>query len=929
MSARRAEFVIGLAGMGAMLMVQAAHAAQAQPSRPPMAADVSGSAPGFELNQGQGPEWASHVVRARTFSGALAADRLWIQLPGSAAQPAEGVSVRLCGARSDAPATGEGARGMTTRLLGKDPRAWVRRAPSFGVVRFHEVWPGIDVVHRGEAGGLRYDFELAPFSDPCRVEMQFEGDVRLELDADGALLVTTTGGSVRHAPPHLFQPETHAGEIEVPVNGCFELRGEGRVGFHVADFDRARALVIDPTISLMLMLGGAGSETAKAVVSDGNGGWWVAGSTFGSSFPHAGTTIGNTGLATDAWVAHYDAQGAPLETLLIGGAGHDDARALAFDGSTLTIAGGTDSVDFPTSPGAFQSLIAGGEDAWVLKLDLGALLLLYSTYVGGAADDYLFDMAVDAASEPVLVGRSMSSDYPRLGMLDLQLDGFADACLTRLSSAGTHILWSGYYGGALSDEARAVDLDANSAALIAGTRDQYSAEQAFVLRVDAGGNPEPAWLFDGAGIDAACDIVADAGGVFHLLGETTSPDFPLLLPIQPALGGALDVFVLSHSDTQGLLASTFLGGPSADHAVALHAAGAVSGATDWRVLLETQSKTGLPLHGALCPWPGSGRDAYVAELDVEAAGMTWATFLPGDDEELPKGMAIDANGRLAIVGTIANRRAEHDQPSSVEYGACGGVNNDNAFLSVLDPTPDPSGGEIFFACTQDVANYGVAYEFFVQRRLGSGGAGSAQVGVYDEITHGYVPGVSATLNFQDGEQVAKGSIVLPLSLGPGPKTIYLTLHSLTGTIGFGGESSVRQLYVTQGSAGGGSGSSGSGSIFGDLCAATSASDGIDAKRGLDGLRAFRDRVLLRLPGGRALTALYYRASEIVVPWMQRNFLVHVLVSALILPLVAFAAHPGWWLLVVVIGLDWRRRCHLHVSTAAWRPRGTPVAVQAG
>ena len=53
------------------------------------------------------------------------------------------------------------------------------------------------------------------------------------------------------------------------------------------------------------------------------------------------------------------------------------------------VTGFTDSSDFPTTAGAFDTSANGGlRDAFVTKLDAAGAALAYSTYLGGSGDDY-------------------------------------------------------------------------------------------------------------------------------------------------------------------------------------------------------------------------------------------------------------------------------------------------------------------------------------------------------------------------------------------------------------------------------------------------------------------------------------------------------------------------------------------------------------
>ena len=91
----------------------------------------------------------------------------------------------------------------------------------------------------------------------------------------------------------------------------------------------------------------------------------------------------------DAFVTKLDASGAALVySTFLGGSSYDEAYDIAVDGAgSAYVTGHTDSADFPTTPGAFDTTSTATGDAFVTKLDASGTALVYSTYLGGSGDD--------------------------------------------------------------------------------------------------------------------------------------------------------------------------------------------------------------------------------------------------------------------------------------------------------------------------------------------------------------------------------------------------------------------------------------------------------------------------------------------------------------------------------------------------------------
>lgn len=104
-----------------------------------------------------------------------------------------------------------------------------------------------------------------------------------------------------------------------------------------------------------------------------------------------------------------------LYSTLLGGAGNEDGRAIAVDGDGKAfVSGVTDSSDFPTTAGAYQSSrqSPGVADAFVARLDASGASLLVATYLGGDALEEAGDIAVDGGGNALVAGTTDSTNFP-------------------------------------------------------------------------------------------------------------------------------------------------------------------------------------------------------------------------------------------------------------------------------------------------------------------------------------------------------------------------------------------------------------------------------------------------------------------------------------------------------------------------------------
>ena len=138
----------------------------------------------------------------------------------------------------------------------------LNRIPTYGRIRYHDLYAGIEL-HLTMAGGHpRYEFHIAPRSDAGKIGLLFTGADDLNVDNNGALVIKTPAGEVRHTAPKIYQP---LARVQSPIAGGFVIRGR-QVGFRVGSYDRRKPLVIDPTIIFSQFVGGGDQSSTVGYV---------------------------------------------------------------------------------------------------------------------------------------------------------------------------------------------------------------------------------------------------------------------------------------------------------------------------------------------------------------------------------------------------------------------------------------------------------------------------------------------------------------------------------------------------------------------------------------------------------------------------------------------------------------------------------------
>jgi MYXO-CTERM domain-containing protein len=247
----------------------------------------------------------------------------------------------------------------------------------------------------------------------------------------------------------------------------------------------------------------------------------------------------------------------------LGGGGDDLAYALAIDAAgSAYIVGGTTSLNFPLA-GALQPAADGGYEGFVSKLNPTATALAYSTYLGGAGDDYAHAVQVDDGGSAYVAGYTVSTNFPvTAGAFQTQNAGGVDVFVSKLNPAGSRLIYSTYIGGSQDDVARGLTLDSAGHAYVAGSTASIDfpvtpdavqstnagAYDALISELSAdGASLAYGSYLGGTNSDYAYAIALDSSGNAWLGGQTLSTNFPTTPgAVQPALSNIqYQIFVAS------------------------------------------------------------------------------------------------------------------------------------------------------------------------------------------------------------------------------------------------------------------------------------------------------------------------------------------------------------------------------------------------
>src|SRR5262249_41412263 len=220
--------------------------------------------------------------------------------------------------------------GRLNYFLGDDPRRWRTDVVNYARVEYEDVYPGIDLIWRGDQKRLEHDFIVAPNADPRRVRLSFAGAETIRIDERGELILQTAAGEMRLLKPHAWQ-EANGERRDVACE--YAINRKHQIGFSLGAYDRGRELVIDPVLLYSSYIGGGGLDQAFGVAVDKDSNAYVVGLTASTDFPGASPIQSALkGNGVDAFVLKLNPNGnGVVYGSWLGGAGDDIARGVVVD----------------------------------------------------------------------------------------------------------------------------------------------------------------------------------------------------------------------------------------------------------------------------------------------------------------------------------------------------------------------------------------------------------------------------------------------------------------------------------------------------------------------------------------------------------------------------------------------------------------------
>lgn len=464
---------------------------------------------------------------------------------------------------------------------GSKSSKWFTKLKGYQKLRLNEVYPGIDLVIKGQPRGIKYNFVVSKGADPSQIKMKWEGANTLDIE-NGRLKATTTLKPLVEKAPVAYALAGKA-KRKQKLSCRFELEDQ-QVSFSFSEaLPKKRKLVIDPEVIFATFSGSAASNFGFTGTFDSAGHAYSGGTVYSPGFPTTtgayimqfqggrDVDLGIGNIARDVGILKYSKDGSNLlYATYLGGSHNEQPHSMIVNSKQeLLVFGTTYSTNFPTHSSAYQRRIQGQSDVYVTRFSKDGSRLLSGTLIGGSGRDglngrylggregfrnrtilgynygdlYRGEIMVDSQDNVYLASSTQSSDFPTSNG-SVQRDfggGFQDAFVAKLSSNLNRLEWSTYLGGLRPDAAYSIKLNAQQEIYVTGgtlsagfpvsgegyQTDWKGGADGYVLKLSNNGVQVKAGTYIGSKSFDQCYFVEIGGdGKIYLTGQTEG-DFPV------------------------------------------------------------------------------------------------------------------------------------------------------------------------------------------------------------------------------------------------------------------------------------------------------------------------------------------------------------------------------------------------------------------
>jgi len=528
------------------------------------------------------------------------------------------------------------------------PAEGVTGVHSYQKVIYKNIYPNIDLEFLADdQKGFKYNFMIHPGGDLFAIRMKISC-TDIILASSGSLILRNTIGTIKEEFPESY---FIIDQTNLNTSVRFIKRDMNVYGFQIdEEIHQNATLIIDPKPRLL-------------------------------------------------WSTYY------------GGSQIDDAYTCSYDDSlNIYLSGQTGSANNIATTGSFQSVYAGGFDAFLVKFNSEGERL-WGTYFGGSGWEDWNWSAIDHYGNIYMTGATnSSSNIATPGSYQSSRAGASDAYLVKFNTNGFRN-WGTYYGGIGYTEGIFISVDDSCNIYFGGdtdvptgiaSPDGYQTACAgiydgFLAKFDSNGQRLWATYYGGTNYDQA-DHCAISNNIVYLSGETQSTN-GISTPgsFQTSYGGIMDTWLAKFTTGGQLQWGTYYGGSLAERD------GECAADTNGNIFLlgYTLSVNNIATPGSFQPALAGNKDCFLVKFNPSGQRI-WGTYYGGTGADLSTNCAVDDSCHVFFCG-------QTDSPTNIAspngFDTTYGGSSSDAFLVKFSNDGDRIWGTYYGDTGLDIGQY--------------------------------------------------------------------------------------------------------------------------------------------------------------------------------------------------------------------------------
>jgi gliding motility-associated-like protein len=609
------------------------------------------------------------------------------------------IDLKIEGANPKAEVSMHQPYGMMHHYSLSDSEESFTHVPGYAEVRYHNIYPNIDLILKYTNGVLKYEFEVRPGGKIHDIKLQYEGAENIQ-EYNGGLRIVNGFADIYETAPACWTKQQ-----KKPVAGNFQILTDDRITFDIQDYDKNETLIIDPSITwATYYTNNYSSDFHANSVIDAAGNGYIAYATYANVWPvidagsgqyYDATRDGITDIViarintdrTKQWATYFGGDQGDY----LCGTGGDYGKTLALDNNGNVFLAGYASAptSFPTlasaAPGAWnQTALKGGDNSFIAKFNPNGILQWSTMYnhtnVSASGAGIRINGIAAYQDKIYFTGQTYKFSGFDIPLVNLSgaynnstFVGSQDAFLGRISTDGI-LEWSTYFNGgnaALDAYCQGSDLtiDASGNLWYAGQISGTDAAAAYLL--DPGGGAyfsntiagnidvtlakfnsslQPEWstIIGGTGLDRVSEISTDINGNALVVNRMARAGFPTIDPGGGAFyyasvqSASNDGFIMKFTPSGAYSWGTYVAGTTGESSTT----GVTSDAAGNILVLGYSSATDFPIVSQTGSYnqasSAGGNDLFLMEFSANGI-CNWSTYYGGSGADACYGVKINAS----------------------------------------------------------------------------------------------------------------------------------------------------------------------------------------------------------------------------------------------------------------------------------------------